>query len=146
MKKEERREYHKRWRDNTDREKFLEGQRRRHRAWYYRHLEKNRKKAKVKAAEYRKRHADDLRERAYKRWFIQSRRNARFVTAYKLTRGCVDCGQSDPLVLDFDHVRGKKLGRVSSMRAQGWPLPTIIKEIEKCELRCANCHRRRHNV
>ena len=56
---------------------------------------------------------------------------------------CVDCGESDPIVLEFDHVRGKKLYNVSAMGVQVLSWKTILKEIEKCEVRCANCHRRK---
>lgn len=53
----------------------------------------------------------------------------------------MDCGNSfPPYVMDFDHVRGEKLGNVSSM-CNNRPLTTIMKEIEKCDLVCANCHR-----
>lgn len=56
---------------------------------------------------------------------------------------CIDCGEDDPVVLDCDHVRDKKLYNVSEMISdlRSWNL--IEKEIEKCEIRCANCHRRK---
>lgn len=62
---------------------------------------------------------------------------------YLTTHPCVDCGESDPVVLEFDHVRGKKAYDISSL---GWRLcswESILKEIAKCEIRCANCHRRK---
>lgn len=55
---------------------------------------------------------------------------------------CVDCGEKNPIVLDFDHVRGKKLfnvGRAISGSHRSWK--AIMSEIEKCDVRCANCHR-----
>ena len=54
---------------------------------------------------------------------------------------CVDCGESDPIVLEFDHVEGKTMN-VSKMRSQRYKWSVIVKEIAKCEVRCANCHRR----
>jgi superfamily II helicase len=55
---------------------------------------------------------------------------------------CVDCGEADIRCLDFDHVRGKKITHVSRMIGNyGWDV--IKKEIAKCEVRCANCHRKR---
>ena len=56
---------------------------------------------------------------------------------------CVDCGESDPVVLDFDHVSGNKsfsISRALTGSTRSWN--SIMKEVEKCEVRCANCHRR----
>ena len=68
--------------------------------------------------------------------------NRQYVADYLATHLCVDCGEDDLVVLDFDHVRGKKLGNVSEMwRAQcSWQ--KLLDEIAKCVVRCANCHRR----
>ncbi len=67
-----------------------------------------------------------------------------YVNDYLLTHPCVDCGETDIVVLDFDHVRGVKSLEVTTMVNTGYSLETIKAEIEKCEIRCANCHRRRH--
>lgn len=56
---------------------------------------------------------------------------------------CVDCGESDPVVLDFDHVIGKKRTEVSVMARSSYQWHIILKEIAKCVIRCANCHRRK---
>ncbi len=54
---------------------------------------------------------------------------------------CVDCGQTDIRVLEFDHVERstKRLAVTAMVGRRNWP--TILSEIEKCEVRCANCHR-----
>ena len=59
-------------------------------------------------------------------------------------RSCVDCGESDITVLEFDH-NGKvpKFKAVSSLVNHGYPIKTIKQEIDKCDVRCANCHRRK---
>ena len=54
---------------------------------------------------------------------------------------CVDCGEGDPAVLDFDHV-GVKRELVSALVARAAPWARIVEEIGQCEVRCANCHRR----
>ena len=64
------------------------------------------------------------------------------VGEYLLTHPCVDCGESDPVVLEFDHVRGTKVQAVSKMIASHRSKQSVLEEIAKCEVRCANCHRR----
>lgn len=60
--------------------------------------------------------------------------------AYLSQHPCVDCGDTDVCVLEFDHVRGKKSGNISWMVGKGFSWATIEAEIAKCEVRCANCH------
>ena len=66
-----------------------------------------------------------------------------FVKRYLSTKQCVDCGESDVVVLELDHVRGAKLGEISRMIATNRNLEVIRQELQKCEVRCANCHRRK---
>ena len=71
------------------------------------------------------------------RAMLQSR-----VVEYLDAHPCVDCGMTDPLVLDFDH-RGGKTADVSTLVRQARAWSDVAAEIEKCEVRCANCHARR---
>ena len=64
------------------------------------------------------------------------------VLAYLREHPCVDCSEADPVVLDFDHVRGVKKMNVKRMLAGTYSLKRVFDEIAKCEVRCANCHRR----
>jgi hypothetical protein len=68
-------------------------------------------------------------------------RNRIRVLDYLKTHPCVDCGEKDAVVLEFDHVRGVKLGDVSVLTRSAISWRRISAEIEKCEVRCANCHR-----
>lgn len=61
---------------------------------------------------------------------------------YLLAHPCIDCGEADPLVLEFDH-RGDKRSAVVDLMRRHAPWEEIIVEIQKCDVRCANCHRRR---
>ncbi len=66
------------------------------------------------------------------------------VFAYLRANPCVDCGEDDIAVLEFDHRdRATKEMRVSALVCQGYGWMTIKEEIDKCDVRCANCHRRR---
>jgi hypothetical protein len=69
-------------------------------------------------------------------------RNKKFIQDYLATHPCIDCGETDPIVLEFDHVRGTKVSNVTDMSRRVHGINAIIKEISKCEVRCANCHRR----
>lgn len=69
--------------------------------------------------------------------------NRKQLWKYLDDKACVDCGETDPVVLDFDHVRGKKRHNVSLMAHAGYAWDTILKEIAKCDIRCSNCHRKR---
>ena len=56
---------------------------------------------------------------------------------------CVDCGESDVRVLDFDHdVGSDKRAAIATLVAQCGRWSDIEAEIAKCSVRCANCHRR----
>jgi len=65
------------------------------------------------------------------------------LVTYLETHPCVDCGEKDLVVLQFDHVRGEKKAHVSRLVTGGFPWKTIEAEIQKCEVRCANCHTRK---
>lgn len=73
------------------------------------------------------------------------RKNAySYLGPYLLSHPCVDCGEMDILVLEFDHIdRKMKDGEISHIIANGGNLDKIIREISKCEVRCSNCHRRK---
>ena len=69
--------------------------------------------------------------------------NAGYRVDYLATHPCVDCGETDPLLLDFDHRAGEKkvddVSRLISRRS--WVIVQI--EIAKCDVRCVSCHRRK---
>jgi hypothetical protein len=61
---------------------------------------------------------------------------------YLLAHPCVDCGEADPIVLEFDHREDKRAAIVDLMRSHAsWT--DVLAEIQKCDVRCANCHRRK---
>ncbi|MEU6268088.1 hypothetical protein [Saccharopolyspora shandongensis] len=56
---------------------------------------------------------------------------------------CADCGVRYPYwVMEFDHLPGKeKLYPPTKLDRRSWP--SLLTEIGKCEVVCANCHRNR---
>lgn len=73
-------------------------------------------------------------------------RNQIVVYEYLRQHPCVDCSTDDPVVLTFDHVRGQKRWTISDMVKHSWGLKTIFDEIEKCEVRCFNCHMKKDSL
>jgi len=97
---------------------------------------RNPEKCKIIAEKSRLRHLDTGRRCSLK---SKSKRRG-MIDAIKLKYGCADCGYNEhACALDFDHVRGKKLFAIASYITLAWP--RIEKEIAKCEVVCANCHR-----
>jgi hypothetical protein len=89
-------------------------------------------------------HANRTQEQKDRKVALQYARlaaNKRAVLEYLLKNPCVDCGEADPVVLEFDH-QGGKTANVSDGIRHGWSLKRIMEEIAKCNVRCANCHRR----
>jgi len=66
--------------------------------------------------------------------------NQKKLAAYLACHPCIDCGNADIRVLEFDHIRGTKSGNLSLMVKESHAWATIEAEIAKCEVRCANCH------
>lgn len=103
------------------------------------------------------------RQRAYQRAYMKRRRSEGSVPRHTMTpeyhrkwkarrtellriwkhaAGCAECGfRGHPAALEFDHVQGTKLNHVSKLSTHAWE--TIMAEIAKCDVVCANCHRLR---
>lgn len=61
--------------------------------------------------------------------------------AYLEAHPCVDCGEGNPVVLDFDHIDpDTKDASVSRLMSNGASWKRIEAEIAKCDVRCRNCH------
>lgn len=82
------------------------------------------------------------KEKTYKRSLFQRQKNREFIYEFLQKNPCANCGEADPVVLEFNHLRNKS-NNVAYMLSEGYSIPTIKKEIEKCEVLCANCHRRK---
>lgn len=68
---------------------------------------------------------------------------AKIIAELKASRGCADCGEQDPMVLQFHHDNATdKKNCISQMYRHS--MKRIMEEAEKCTVLCANCHIRRH--
>lgn len=72
-------------------------------------------------------------------------RNFHRLMEYLSDKACLDCGEADPIVLQFDHLpefeKKFDIGRSITGSTRKWE--KILEEMAKCEIVCANCHTRR---
>ena len=75
---------------------------------------------------------------------VRVRRDHRaLVIEYLRSHPCVDCGISDPVVLEFDHRDpADKTTEVGHLIHSATKIQ-LRAEIAKCDVRCGNCHRRK---
>lgn len=73
---------------------------------------------------------------------LARKRLREFLYNYYKIHPCVECGEDDPMVLEFDHLRDKYRG-IAIMVNRAFSITRIKEEIAKCEIVCANCHKRR---
>lgn len=58
--------------------------------------------------------------------------------------GCSECNEDDVACLDFHHTTDEKTDTVARMVTDGRPKEVLKEELERCEVLCANCHRKIH--
>lgn len=94
------------------------------RRYYAENLEKHRKAVAAQVAKTRAAHLDRIGE-------------------YLLAHPCVDCGEADIRVLDFDHRDGAdKAAEVMRLAKAAYSWVRVMAEIAKCDVRCRNFHAR----
>ncbi len=91
-----------------------------------------------KAARYRKNNPE-----AYKASWVAAGSKKRQILLDARAGGCVHCPEKDPACLDFHHRDpGEKEGHIGEFRRFG--MERLLAEIAKCDVLCANCHRKHH--
>jgi hypothetical protein len=95
-------------------------------------------------ADYKQMHYAASRERyianAARRKQSLAEERTKFLIEYFATHPCVEFAEADPLVLEFNHLGDKSFTIGAQLRYRDWE--TLLREIAKCEVVCANCHRR----
>lgn len=104
-------------------------------------VRRNKGKQAAIHARYRETHREEINKRYRKRSFVLWANIEQWISEHG--NGCIECGETDRLVLVFHHRNpAVKKYNVTGMASQKWE--TILKEIEKCDLLCRNCHAKRH--
>jgi hypothetical protein len=101
---------------------------------------KNKKDQAIAAAKHYAANKEKMKVRAASAKKRAIYRNQRIVLEYLASHPCV-CGENDPLMLEFDHVRGQKEQSISNMVRNGVGIIVLNNEIAKCEVSCVKCHR-----
>jgi hypothetical protein len=87
-----------------------------------------------------RRHYEANKEAIINRVHVTRQSNTEFIRQAKDVP-CVDCGVKYPYyVMQFDHVRGKKLFNIGDHTRINVSRKTLEAEIAKCSVRCSNCH------
>jgi hypothetical protein len=95
------------------------------------------------AAAYRERQGDRYKEMKARHARDARKRAREFVVHLKASTPCADCGEFFPAVcMDFDHLSDKET-TIAKLVASGAAPKRLMKEISKCEIVCACCHRLR---
>ena len=67
----------------------------------------------------------------------------KWINHYKKTLTCSLCQENHPATIDFHHIKGKDF-EIGYMVSNGYSINRIKSELEKCQILCANCHRKEH--
>lgn len=71
-------------------------------------------------------------------------RNSQFVWDFLKTKACMDCSEPETILLEFDHRdRSTKKFCISEAVRSSVSIETLKKEMNKCDVVCGNCHKRR---
>lgn len=105
----------------------------------YKNREKQLESQRKNYFENKERYKNSLRTRI--------ERNKQFVNEYKKDKKCSRCPENRSICLHFHHIKRQTANDkgVSILVRNGSSIDRIVKEIEKCELLCANCHLVEHN-
>ncbi len=96
------------------------------------------------SADHYLKYGDQYRLRAKARRIEIRRSIQRNLVEYLKDKKCAQCTESDIRVLEFDHINpnDKKFGIALAVR-NGMKWEAILFEIKKCQILCANCHKKR---
>lgn len=101
----------------------------------------NKEYHKIKSAEHYVANKERYKECARKRKTVVRD----WLKEYKKTLNCNRCPENDPVCLVFHHKDPvKKEINISAAISNRWTIKRVLKEINKCEVLCSNCHLKHH--
>ena len=108
------------------------------------YVKKWKKNNPEKVRKQRRQHRKKYWERENKLRKLRLKKIHEWINNYKLSKGCSICGYNKCAeALDFHHINDKDIG-ISRLINKDKSIKRIKKEIDKCNILCANCHRELH--
>lgn len=106
---------------------------------------KNLDERKKYQAEYGKKWYQKNKEKTLKQVADRKKQIYQIYYQYKATLKCEQCGENHPATLQFHHIDpNSKTDEIGAMVGRGLAWDTILEEIKKCQVLCANCHAKLH--
>ena len=101
---------------------------------------------KARQREYSKTHYRRHKDRVRAKTVARKKAILLWLREYKAALHCKLCGYNEhPAAFDFHHRDPKmKECEIADAPNRGWNRARILREIEKCDILCANCHRIEH--
>ncbi len=99
--------------------------------------------SKIRSKIYYKENKEEHKSVTSRNRSILINNNVRIVRLIKENCQCANCGEKEVVCLDFHHTKDKRK-EIGVGLHSGWSLNSIITEMKKCVVFCANCHRKYH--
>lgn len=99
-----------------------------------------------RAKEARRKHYQNNKEQYLERNRQHKSKLIQSILDIKNSNSCVDCGDiyiDEPWMTEFDHIGNDKIAGIAVLVSRGVSLKKLLEEVDKCELVCVRCHRRR---
>ncbi len=94
---------------------------------------------------YRKTFYNKHKEQVKQETYTRRQELISWLIDYKSTRSCINCPENHVACLEFHHRNPEeKIIEIAQAVYNGWSIEKILKEIEKCDLLCSNCHAKLH--
>lgn len=72
---------------------------------------------------------------------VLKEQNQKLLWEFLLENPCVRCGETNPVILDLDHLRDKRYEISDIIKWHKWD--SVLREIDKCQVLCVGCHRKK---
>lgn len=103
-------------------------------------VDASRKAARLHMAKWRKAN----KKRDNQNWTELRKLKNAWIEQYKSEQQCSRCPENDPVCLDFHHRDPQQKEMTISLAIARASLERIKMEVAKCDILCANCHRKLH--